>query len=120
MNVFFVIDDHVITPSLSGTILAGVTRDSVVKLLRAMDIPVEERPITITEIIDAHRTGRLTESFGTGTAATIAHIDRITHDGLDLTLPPVTERRVASAVLEELTQLRTGSVPDPYGWIVPI
>lgn len=120
MNAFFVIDGRVITPRLSGTILAGVTRDSVITLLREMDVPVEERSISIAEVIAAHHAGKLTECFGTGTAATIAHVQRITHDGVELTLPAVTERQVAPAVLKRLTLVRTGRILDIHGWLVRV
>ena len=72
MNVFFVIDGTVVTPSLGGTILPGITRDSVIALLAAMGIDVQERLISIDETAEAHAAGRLRECFGTGTAATIA------------------------------------------------
>jgi len=117
MNVFFVIDGRVVTPSLTDTILAGVTRDSVIALLRGMDVPVDERPVTITEVIDAHGAGTLSESFGTGTAAAIAHVSRITHGDIELNLSPADERPVASATLEKLSHLRTGRAGDPHRWL---
>jgi len=120
MNVFFVIDGHVVTPSLGGTILAGVTRDSVITLIRDMDVPVEERPITISEVVDAHVARTLTECFGTGTAATIAHVSRITHGDVELNLPSVEARPIAAAALERLSHLRSGRTDDPYGWLVPV
>jgi branched-chain amino acid aminotransferase len=117
MNAFFVIDGQVVTPPLSGTILAGVTRDSVITLLGDLGHSVVERPIAITEIIDAHRAGTLSECFGTGTAATIAHVRQITHDGMVLELPAVSERMVAPAVLRLLSLVRTGQLPDQHGWL---
>jgi branched-chain amino acid aminotransferase len=120
MNVFFVIDGRVVTPSLTDTILAGVTRDSVITLLRGMDVPVDERPVTITEVIDAHSAGTLTECFGTGTAATIAHVSRITHGDVELGLPRIDERPIASAALEKLSHLRTGRADDPYRWLAHV
>ena len=92
MNVFFSIGETVVTPALGGTVLAGVTRDSVIHILRDIGVDVEERPIPIDEVVDAHRAGRLTECFGTGTAASIAHVETITHEGRELRLPPVEQR----------------------------
>ena len=120
MNVFFVIAGKVVTPKLSGTILPGVTRDSVITILRDLGFSVEERPITITEVIAAHKSGQLTECFGTGTAAAIAHVSAITHEGEELTLPAVGRRKIASAALDRMVQIRAGRHPAPEGWLVPI
>ena len=116
MNVFFVLDGRVVTPELGGTILAGVTRDSVIALVRDMGLEVEERRIAIDELIERHREGRLAECFGTGTAATVSHIQRLRYRGHDLVLPPVEARTVGPAVRERLVAIMTGQAPDPYGW----
>jgi branched-chain amino acid aminotransferase len=120
MNVFFVIDDTVITPSLSDTILPGITRDSVITLLHSMGIPVEERAISIDEIAEAHAAGRLRECFGTGTAATVSHVAEIGYQDMALTLPPVADREIAPAVLDRMTALRTGREPDQFDWLTRI
>lgn len=120
MNVFFVIDGTVVTPSLNDTILPGITRDSVIALLEAMGTRVEERPVSIEEIVAAHAAGRLQECFGTGTAATIGHIVEIDYQGKTLTLPPTADREIAPAVLARVTALRTGRQPDNRGWLIPI
>lgn len=120
MNVFFVIGEKVITPELSGTILPGVTRDSVIRLLRDMNVIVEERPVQIDEVVAAYESGTLRECFGTGTAATIAHVRRIGYRGIDLTLPPTESRSVGNGVLAALTRLRTGLSEDKHGWLVPV
>ncbi|MFN0060450.1 MAG: branched-chain amino acid aminotransferase [Planctomycetota bacterium] len=117
MNIFFVIGGEVITPPASGTILAGVTRESVITLLRDAGRKVSERRIEIEEVVAAHAAGRLEECFGTGTAATVSHVSRIGVDGVDLQLPPIAERRVAQQALDELTAIRTGRANDRYGWI---
>jgi branched-chain amino acid aminotransferase len=117
MNMFFVTDGRVITPSLSGTILAGVTRDSVITLLRHMGVEVEERKIGIAEIVELHRRERLAECFGTGTAATVSHIRRIRYAGYDIDLPDVRERTIGPAVREKLVAIMTGAEPDPFGWV---
>ncbi len=120
MNVFFVIAGRVITPHLGGTILPGVTRDSVITLLRQHGVTVEERPITITEVMGAHRAGQLTECFGTGTAAAIAPVSTITHDGERFRLPTGEHREIAPMALDRLVQIRAGRQPAPDGWLVPI
>jgi branched-chain amino acid aminotransferase len=120
MNIFFVIDGRVITPSLGGTILPGITRDSVIKLTEAMGVPVEERPISMEEVVEAHDAGRLHECFGSGTATTIAHIIQIGYQERSLTLPPVENREIGPAVLERINGLRMGREEDRFGWMVPI
>jgi branched-chain amino acid aminotransferase len=118
MNVFFVLKDgRVITPSLTGTILPGVTRDSVLTLVRDMGLPAEERRISISELFDVSDRGELVECFGTGTAATISHVRSIRWNDRVINLPPVEERRVGPALRERLVRIATGVLPDPYGWL---
>ena len=92
----------------------------MITLLRAAGHTVEERRLTIDELVAAHRTGLLRECFGTGTAATLSHIQRILHGGDDLTLPPVESRLVGPAVRARLVELMTGLAHDPYGWLEPV
>jgi branched-chain amino acid aminotransferase len=117
MNVFFVIGNEVVTPSLEGTILPGVTRESIMTLLHDMSVSVRERRITISEIVEAHDRGTLRECFGTGTAATISHVRRIRYGNRDLELPPVDGRTVGPAVRARLVAIATGQAPDPHGWL---
>ncbi len=117
MNVAFVINDVVITPQLTGTILPGITRDSVLTLFRDMGVKVEERLISIDEVAEAYQKGNLSEAFGMGTAATIAHISTINYQGKDMILPPVSERKYAPEILQKLEDIKTGKVTDPYGWV---
>ena len=120
MNVFFVIDDAVVTPALGDTILPGITRDSVITLLESTGIPVEERPLPIDEVVAAHAAGGLRECFGTGTAATISHVAEIAYQGKTMTLPPVADREIGPAVLDRMTALRSGREPDRHGWLIPV
>ncbi|MGF1493229.1 MAG: branched-chain amino acid aminotransferase [Microcoleaceae cyanobacterium] len=120
MNLAFVIDNVLVTPKLTGTILAGITRDSVLTLLRDQGIAVEERLIAIDEIVDAYQQGRLREAFGMGTAATIAHISKIHYQGIDMNLPPVAQRQIANSVLEKLQRIKAGLDQDPYNWVMSI
>ena len=118
MNVFLVLGDLVVTPQLDGTFLPGITRDSVITLLRAMGHQVEERRVAMEEVVAAHRAGRLRECFGTGTAATLSHVLRIHDvDGDDLVIPPVEARTVGPAVRERLVELMNGRAADLYGWL---
>lgn len=117
MNVMFVVDDTLITPALSDSILAGITRDSVLKLARKWGMRVEERKVSVAEIMEAARSGRLREAFGAGTAATIAHIELIGFEGKDYYLPAIAERKFANKVYEELEGIKRGTRPDPFGWI---
>ncbi len=121
MNVFFVIDDVVVTPLPTGTILGGVTRDSVIKLLKdsynTLGLNgIEIRRVSIYEIQDAYMQGTLREAFGTGTAATIAPIAKIGFGGKDMNLPE--ERPVSSWLYKQLYGIQTGKIYDPYEWVI--
>jgi branched-chain amino acid aminotransferase len=118
MNVMFVIDQTLITPALSDSILAGITRDSVLQLARHWGMKVEERKISVAELVDGLKKGKVTEAFGAGTAATIAHIELIGHEGTDYYLPPVEKRVFSNRVYRELDAMKRGLAPDPFGWIV--
>lgn len=121
MNVFFVIDDVFITPSLdSGTILDGITRDSVIQLATSMNIRVEQRKIDMDEIINANKEGRLHDAFGTGTAASVAPIAVIHHQGEDHMLPPVELRKWSPKLKMILEQIKNGKKADEFGWVVPV
>jgi branched-chain amino acid aminotransferase len=120
MNVMFIIDDTLITAPVGDTILPGITRDSVLTLAREWGLQVEERKLAVTELIDAITTGRLKEAFGTGTAATIAHIELIGYEGVDYTLPEVSGREFSNKVLTTLDDIRLGKVADTYNWVYKI
>lgn len=120
MNLMFVIGDTVLTPALGDTILAGITRDSVLKLARDWGMNVEERKISIAELIEAHENGTLKEAFGCGTAATIAQIIGIGYNGKDYMLPPVEERKFSPKVDEVLRNIRKGKSEDKFNWMVKV
>ena len=117
MNVFFVIGEEVVTPFLSGTILPGITRDSVITLLRDLGHPVKEERIAIDEVFRSHQRGELRECFGTGTAATVSHVGRIRYNAETIELPPVSQRKVGPVVREKLLAIMTGRQPDVHGWV---
>ena len=118
MNIMFVIDDVLITPMLSDSILAGITRDSVLKLARSWNMKVEERKISVKELISAFENGKVQEAFGVGTAATIANIELIGHEGKDHYLPPVEERIFSKKIYDELEGIKRGLRPDPFDWVM--
>lgn len=118
MNVFFIIGDKAVTPDLeAGTILEGVTRDSIITLLRERGMTVEERPISIDEISESFRRGELKEAFGAGTAASIAAISELTFHEEHMKLPPVDEWETANWLKKELSDIRYGRKADDHGWI---
>lgn len=117
MNVLFVLGGKLITPKLSSAILEGVTRDSILTLARDMAIyPVEERRISMDEIMEGFTKGTLTEAFGTGTAAVVAPIAVIHIDGVDYQIPAAGPTSFQLQVKEKLSNMRLGLEPDPYGW----
>lgn len=120
MNVFFVIGDKVITPPLDGTILHGITRDSVLTLLRENEFKVEERKITVEEVVEAYRNGTLKEAFGAGTAATIAMISAIGYGDEDLTLPPVDQFHTAKWLLDTLDKIKRAEIQDTHNWLFEV
>lgn len=118
MNIFFKIKGEFVTPELDGTVLAGVTRSSVIALLRSMGYVVTERAVTITEICKAAESGELEEAFGTGTAVGIALIDEIGYKDQIISLPK--GNPVGDEVNNRLNALKTLRMPDSFGWIVPV
>jgi branched-chain amino acid aminotransferase len=120
MNLMIVIDDVLITPPVGDTILSGITRDSVLTLARDWKMKVQERKISIDEVLEAHKRGTLEEAFGTGTAATIAHISTIGFEGKDYVLPPVENRIFSHRVENELDNIRKGRSEDKHNWMYKI
>ena len=120
MNLMFVIDGKIVTAPAGETILKGITRDSVLTIARDWGIEVEERKLSVTELIAAIREGRVSEAFGTGTAATIAQISAIGHDEVDYELPDVEGREFSNKVHKELDAIKTGKIADRFDWIVKV
>lgn len=117
MNVMFIIDDTLITAPIGDTILKGITRDSVLTLARDWGMKVEERKLSVAEVITAIEKGTLSEAFGTGTAATIAQIELIAHEGTDYTLPPVEGRVFSNKVFKTLDEIKMGQKADKFNWM---
>ncbi len=116
MNVMFIVDGKLLTAPTSGTILKGITRDSVLTIAREWGIEVEERPIAVKEIVAAAREGRLEEAFGVGTAATIAPIAKIGYEEEILEINNPSGGEFSNKILKELNDIRTGVIEDKYGW----
>jgi branched-chain amino acid aminotransferase len=116
MNIFFMIDDTLITAPLAGTILPGVTRDCVLFLARKWDLKIEERKVSIDELIDAGKSGRMTEAFGSGTAAVISPVGHIHQEGQDIALGRQKMGPVAQRMYDTITGIHHGDVEDPDGW----
>jgi branched-chain amino acid aminotransferase len=120
MNVMFIMEDTLVTPALSDSILAGVTRDSILKIARKWGMKVEERKISVREVVQHLERGTLKEAFGVGTAATIANIELIGYQGKNYPLPPVEKREFAKKIYEELDAIKRGIRQDSFGWIVKV
>ncbi|MBM3262154.1 MAG: branched-chain amino acid aminotransferase [candidate division Zixibacteria bacterium] len=119
-NIFFLFDDELVTPPLTGTILPGVTRDSVIQLARHWGIKVAERPVAIDEVVEGCASGRLKEAFAAGTAAVISPIGGLGYKGHDNTVGNGATGPLASRFYEEITGIQTGRREDPFGWRIKI
>lgn len=120
MNIFFVIGDEVVTPELSGSILSGVTRMSVIELLRSKGYNVSERKISVQELYEAHDKGLLRESFGTGTAAVISPIGSFEWDGKKIAVADGGIGEISQMLYDTITGIQCGRIEDTFGWTVKI
>ncbi|MCS6904060.1 MAG: branched-chain amino acid aminotransferase [Bacteroidia bacterium] len=117
MNAFFVIDDFVVTPRLTGTILEGVTRDSVIQLLKAEGYRIYEREIAIDEVLDMLEKGHLKEAFGTGTAAVMAPVQEIHYRDNVYKLSDHRTWKIFPTIEKKLADIRALVVPDTFNWL---
>jgi len=117
MNIFFLIDDVLVTPKLEGTILPGVTRDSVLQIAEDWGVPTEERRITIDELFEAADSGKLQEVFGTGTAAVISPVGLIQHRDRQLSVNGNDIGPFAKKLFDEITGIQHGEKEDRFGWM---
>lgn len=120
MNIFFVIDDEVITPPLEGSILPGVTRDTVLDLTKSWGMKVNERRISIDELIQSSKEGRLQEVFGTGTAAVISPVDEIQYRDTNININEGQIGPIARRLFDEISGIQYGEISDTHGWIYNI
>ena len=116
MNVFFVSRDRVLSPALSGSILAGITRDSVLQILADWGIEVEERALDIEEVMDGIASGEISEAFGSGTAAIISPIGQLRWKGRDYLLSEGQIGPLSQRLFEELSAIQYGLKEDPHDW----
>ena len=121
MNVFFVIDGKIVTPALEdGSILPGVTRASCIQILNNMGYTVEERKLSLDEVVDAYNRGVLEEAFGTGTAAVISPIGLLDTGDLKMTINGGEIGKVSQQLYDTLTDIQWGRATDEYGWTVKV
>jgi branched-chain amino acid aminotransferase len=120
MNIMLKIGDEIVTPPLSGTILAGVTRDSALTLMREWGLRVAERPITIDEVAAAARQGTLEEVWGTGTAAVISPVGELAYKGERLVINQGRIGTLTQKLYDAIVGIQYGTAPDTHGWTVPV
>ena len=120
MNIFFCIGDELVTPELNKSILAGVTRDSVIKLAKSWKVKVVERRISIDEVFAAHAKGLLKEVFGSGTAAVISPVGHIKFDGQEITVGDGNVGPISAKLFKDLTEIQYGKAADPFNWLMPV
>lgn len=117
MNVFFKVGGEVITPEINGSILEGITRDSVIQLLKSWNIPVSERKVSIDELYEAYQKGLLEEAFGTGTAAVISPIGELKWQDHEMIINNGVVGELSQRVYDTITGIQSGTVEDTFGWI---
>jgi len=120
MNIFFVLDDELITPELSGSILPGITRDSVLQLAKMWGLKATERKISIEELMDAGDSGKLQEVFGSGTAAVISPVGKIKWADKEITIGDGKVGTLTNRFYKAITDIQYGQAEDPFGWIEPV
>ncbi|MFN5217900.1 MAG: branched-chain amino acid aminotransferase [Sphingomonadales bacterium] len=116
-NFFAVTTKGVITPNLHETMLAGITRDSVIKILQKMGVSVEERPLTVSELKNLHAQGDLNELFISGTAATLINIEGFAHQGAYFDVMKSGNTEISERLKITLDQIRHGAADDTFGWV---
>ena len=119
-NIFFYIGDTLVTPPLSGSILGGITRDSVIRLVRSWGIAVEERQISIDEVLEASQNGSLKESFATGTAAVISPVGELFFNEASYSINNGETGTLSKRLFEDLQAIQSGRKQDPFNWCVRV
>lgn len=117
MNVMFLIDDTVVTAPLEGSVLPGVTRDSIIHILKDWGYKVEERELSIDELMEAGRNGKLKEAFGTGTAAVISPVGQLYYKGEEIVINDFKTGELTQKLYDTLTGIQWGRLEDKYGWV---
>ncbi len=119
-NIFFLIGEELITPPLGGSILPGVTRDSIIRIAKSWNVTVSERRLSIDEVIDAEARGSLKEAFASGTAAIVSPIGQISYRGKAIVINAGKTGALTEKLYNEILQIQYGDKEDPYGWRVPV
>jgi len=117
MNIFFVIDNELVTPQLNGSILPGITRASVIELAKSWNMSVSERAISIDELMDAHTDGKLNEVFGSGTAAVISPVGKIMYNDKVITIADEKVGPISNKFFQAMTDIQYGMAEPPDAWI---
>ena len=120
MNIFFKIDGKIVTPMLNGSILPGITRNSVIELCKSWGMPVEERKISVDELIEAQKTGKLEEVFGSGTAAVISPVGKLRFKDDVMVIGDGNIGPVSQKLYDAITGIQNGTADDPFGWVVTL
>ncbi len=120
MNIFVKFDDELVTPPLTGSILSGITRDSVLTLTQDMGLMVKERQISIDEVIEGIASGKVEEMFGCGTAAIIAPVGALWYNDNNYTVSDGKTGKLTQHLFDEITGIQSGERQDPYGWVVEV
>lgn len=120
MNLMVIIDGKIITPPDGETILSGITRMSVIQIAKDLGYSVEERQLSVDEVIKAQKAGKLEDMFGTGTAVTITHVSGFGRNGIDYQLPPLSERKISKHLKNELEAIKRNQKDDYRKWVVVV
>ena len=120
MNVMFKIAGKVVTPALEGSVLPGITRKSCIEVMKSWGLTVEERPISIDELIECIQNGTLEEAWGTGTAAVVSPIGVLNYEGKEYSVGIGGIGEVTQRLYDELTGIQWGKIADPFGWVDPV
>ena len=120
MNIMFKIAGKVVTPALTGSILPGITRKSILELLRSQGVDAEERRISVDELVQAAEDGTLEEAWGCGTAAVVSPVGWLMYQGKEYVIGGAKIGETTQKLYDELTAIQWGKAPDPFGWIVPL
>jgi len=120
MNIFFVENGKLVTPELNGSILPGITRKTVIELAQNLGYEVEERKVSIDELIEAHNKGELTEVFGTGTAAVISPVGQLKYGETEIVINNNETGEITQRLYDNYTGIQSGKLEDPQGWRVVV
>ena len=117
MNIFIQFKNEIATPKLMGTVLPGITRESIIQILRDRGITVNERQISIDEVVDEYKKGNVLRVFGTGTAAVISPVGLLSYKGFEMKFDYSAPADLAVDLFNEITAIQRGEIEDRYNWL---